>query len=159
LLSVTRDSLTKKTKIYQKDFNAEILSARLREEIFYHSSCSDSSSVTVSSAPPVAFNDISTNSGLAAGELFPVVHVKSKLLVVIIHALYSAPAFTVTFGNVATYSIIPPFVAEYGGKAAISLVAYCIVVAVVGEAEGRCRLSLICTGFDIRVSRSKGSSQ
>ena len=63
-----------------------------------------------SSAPPAIFNDISTNSGLAAGELFPVVHVKSKLLVVITHALYYAPTFTVTFGKVATYSIIPPFV-------------------------------------------------
>ena len=60
--------------------------------------------------PPIIFNDISTNSGHAAGELFPVVHVKSKLLVVITHALYSAPIFTVTFGKVATYSIIPPFV-------------------------------------------------
>jgi hypothetical protein len=56
----------------------------------------------------VAFNDISTNSGLAAGELFPVVHVNSKPVVVITHALYSAPVLTVTFGNVATYSIIPP---------------------------------------------------
>ena len=49
--------------------------------------------------------------GLGAGELFPVAQVKSKLLVVIIHVLYSVLAFTVTFGNVATYSIIPPFVA------------------------------------------------
>src|SRR5215204_7258966 len=39
---------------------------------------------------------------------YPVAHVKSKLLVVITHALYSAPRSTVTFGNVATYSIIPP---------------------------------------------------
>ena len=63
-----------------------------------------------SPAPPVIFNDIPINSGLAAGELFPVVHAKSKLLVVITHALYSAPTFTVTFGKVATYSIIPPFI-------------------------------------------------
>ncbi len=39
---------------------------------------------------------------------YPVAHVKSKLLVVITHALYSAPRSTLTFGNVATYSIIPP---------------------------------------------------
>src|SRR5215208_543527 len=58
----------------------------------------------IDSSPPP------TNSGLAAGELFPVVHVKSKLLVVITHALYSAPTYTVTLGKVATYSIIPPFV-------------------------------------------------
>src|ERR671914_1563353 len=51
---------------------------------------------------------MSTNSGLAAGELFPVVHVNSNPTVVITHALYSAPVLTVTFGNVATYSIIPP---------------------------------------------------
>jgi hypothetical protein len=47
-----------------------------------------------SSPPPVIFNDISTNSGLAAGELFPVVHVKSKLLVVVTHALYYAPTLS-----------------------------------------------------------------
>jgi hypothetical protein len=60
----------------------------------------------VDSSPPlVIFNDIFTNSGLAAGGLFPVVHVKSKLLVVVTHELYSAPTFTVKFGKVATYSI------------------------------------------------------
>lgn len=38
----------------------------------------------------------------------------------------------------------------YGGKAAISLVAPCpVVAAVVDVAEGWSRLSLICTGFDI----------
>src|SRR5215210_684196 len=54
---------------------------------------------------------MSTNSGLWAGELLPAVHIGSKSLVVITHALYSSPAFTVTFGNVATYStrwLLPP---------------------------------------------------
>src|SRR5918993_977342 len=56
----------------------------------------------------VAFNDRSANSGLAAGELFPVVHMGSSVLTGNTHASYCPPAFTVTFGNVATYSIIPP---------------------------------------------------
>jgi hypothetical protein len=43
----------------------------------------------------------------------------------------------------------------YGGKAAISLVAPCIVVALVVVAEGWCRLSLICTGFDIATIFAK----
>src|SRR5215210_6084867 len=47
---------------------------------------------------------MSTNSGLWAGELLPAVHIGSRSLVVNTHALYSSPAFTVTFGNVATYS-------------------------------------------------------
>src|SRR5918996_6231557 len=47
------------------------------------------------------------NSGLRAGELFPVVRIGSKSVVVITHASYSAPEFTVTLGKVATYSIIP----------------------------------------------------
>src|ERR687898_1025192 len=59
------------------------------------------------SRPVVAFNDRSTNSGLAAGELFPVVHMGSRVLTGNTHASYCPPAFTVTFGNVATYSIIP----------------------------------------------------
>jgi hypothetical protein len=63
-----------------------------------------------SSAPPVTFNDISTNSDISAGKLFPVVHVESKLLVAITHALCSAPTVTVTSGKVAIYSTIPPFV-------------------------------------------------
>jgi hypothetical protein len=64
--------------------------------IVYHhsSSVSNSSNMVDSSPPPVIFNDISTNSGLAAGELFPVVHVKSKLLVVVTHALYYAPTLS-----------------------------------------------------------------
>src|SRR5215216_2584543 len=69
------------------------------------SSSFSSPSINACSIPPAAFNDKSTNSGLEAGELFPVLHINSKSLVVITHALYSAPAFTVTFGNVATYSI------------------------------------------------------
>jgi hypothetical protein len=63
-----------------------------------------------SSAPPFTFNEISTIYVLAARKLFPVVHVKSKLLVVITHALCSAPTVTVTSGKVAIYSTIPPFV-------------------------------------------------
>lgn len=75
----------------------------------------------------MAFNDISTNSGLVAGELFPVVHVNSKPMVVITHALYSAPVFTVTFGDVATYSIMPP--------PALGLVAVAVVEPVRLEAD------------------------
>jgi hypothetical protein len=63
-----------------------------------------------SSAPSVTFNDISSNSDLSAGKLFPAVHVKSKLLVAITHGLRSAPTVTVTSGKVAIYSTIPPFV-------------------------------------------------
>jgi hypothetical protein len=37
----------------------------------------------------------------------------------------------------------------YGGKAAISLVAPCIVVTLLVVVEDWLRLSLICTGFDI----------
>jgi len=62
---------------------------------------------TAGSTSSIAFNDRSTNSGLCAGELLPAVHIGSKSLVVNTHALYSSPAFTVTFGNVATYSIMP----------------------------------------------------
>jgi hypothetical protein len=41
------------------------------------------------------FDVKSTNSGLRAGELFPVLHIGSKSVVVKTHALYSAPAFWV----------------------------------------------------------------
>src|ERR671910_1124081 len=73
---------------------------------------SSPSSTPTSSGSPfsglvVAFNDRSANSGLAAGELFPVVHMGSRVLTGNTHASYCPPAFTVTFGNVATYSIIP----------------------------------------------------
>src|SRR5215203_1868244 len=71
---------------------------------------------TCSTSPLVAFKDKSTNSGLAAGELFPDLHISSKSLTVATHALYSSPEFTVTFGNVATYSIrwLPPSLAFNG---------------------------------------------
>jgi hypothetical protein len=64
------------------------------------------SSIVTCSIPPVAFSDKSTNSGLEAGELFPILHVNSRSLTGNTHALYSSPASTVTFGKVATYSII-----------------------------------------------------
>src|SRR5919106_4556927 len=82
----------------------------------YSSSLSSSSIVTCSTSLPVAFNDKSTNSGLAAGELLPDLHVSSKSLTVATHALYSSPEFTVRFGNVATYSIrwLPPSLAFNG---------------------------------------------
>ena len=58
-------------------------------------------------ADVIAFNVTSANSGLEAGELVPVSHTGSISLVVNTQALYSLPAVTVTFGNVATYSIMP----------------------------------------------------
>jgi hypothetical protein len=48
------------------------------------------------------------NSGLKARELFPVSQIKFESLISNAHTLYSSPALTVEFGNVATYSIIPP---------------------------------------------------
>ena len=66
-----------------------------------------SSSINTCSTPAVVFNDISINSGLAAGEFRPVLHINSKSLVVTTQASYCSPAFIVTFGKVATYSIIP----------------------------------------------------
>src|SRR5215207_2502842 len=71
---------------------------------------------TCSTSPLVSFKDKSTNSGLAAGELLPDLHISSKSLTVATHALYSSPEFTVTFGNVATYSIrwLPPSLAFNG---------------------------------------------
>jgi hypothetical protein len=77
------------------------------------SSPPSSSSINPCSTPAVAFNDISINSGLAAGEFWPVLQINSKPLVVTTQALYSFPAFTVTFGNVATYSIIPALAAGF----------------------------------------------
>jgi hypothetical protein len=62
--------------------------------------------VVVAAVEGVSDNDISTNSGLLAGEFWPALQFKSKSLVVRTHALHSSPAFTVTFGNVATYSNI-----------------------------------------------------
>jgi hypothetical protein len=62
-----------------------------------HYSSSDGSTRSV----PLAVTSsrfISINSGLEAGELRPVLHNTSRLLVVITHALYSAPEFTVTLG-------------------------------------------------------------
>ncbi|HJR47511.1 MAG TPA: hypothetical protein VJ799_05085 [Nitrososphaeraceae archaeon] len=41
-----------------------------------------SSSINTCSTPAVVFNDISINSGLAAGEFRPVLHINSKSLVV-----------------------------------------------------------------------------
>jgi hypothetical protein len=61
------------------------------------------------------FNVTSTNSGLEAGELVSVSHTGSISLVVNTQALYSLPAVTVTFGNVATYSIMPPPPVEFPG--------------------------------------------
>ena len=61
------------------------------------------SSIVTWSIPPVAFSDKSTNSGLEAGELFPILHVNSRSLTGNTHALYSSPASTVTFGKVATF--------------------------------------------------------
>ena len=72
----------------------------------FSSSLLSPSSVDSCSISPVAFSDKSTNSGLEAGELFPVVHIISRTLTGNTHALYSSPASTVTFGKVATYSII-----------------------------------------------------
>jgi hypothetical protein len=40
------------------------------------------------------------------GELLPVAHIGCRSLVVNMHALYSSPTSTVTFGKVATYSTI-----------------------------------------------------
>src|ERR671910_1425736 len=80
------------------------------------SSLSSSCTVTCSTSLLLAFNDKSTNSGLAAGELLPDLHISSKSLTVATHALYSSPELTVTFGNVATYSIrwLPPSLAFNG---------------------------------------------
>jgi len=47
--------------------------------------------------------------------LVPVSHIGSISLVVNTQALYSQPAVTVTFGNVATYSIMPPPPVEFAG--------------------------------------------
>lgn len=46
------------------------------------------SSIATCSIPPVAFSDKSTNSGLEAGELFPILHINSKS--------YEQKSYTVT---------------------------------------------------------------
>jgi hypothetical protein len=64
----------------------------------------------VDSSPPlVIFNDIFTNSGLAAGGLFPVVHVKSKLLVVVTHELICTNIYSKIWKGRHVFHI-PPFV-------------------------------------------------
>ena len=63
-----------------------------------------------SSAPPFTFNEISTIYVLAARKLFPVVHVKSKLLVGNTYTSFSATTVTLTSEKAAIYSTAPPFV-------------------------------------------------
>jgi hypothetical protein len=48
----------------------------------------------------VAFNEISTYSGLRAGDLLPIVQMGSRVLTGSTHALDSSPAVTVTLGKV-----------------------------------------------------------
>lgn len=65
-------------------------------------------------------------------------------MVVITRALYSAPVCTVTFGNVATYSIMPP--------PALGLVAVAVVEQVRLEADTTSivpanRYPILCLGI------------
>src|SRR5215510_3284241 len=55
--------------------------------------------------------DISTNSGLLAGELEPSSQYWCIEFKVKTHALYVSPGFTTTFGNAATNSTVSSFVA------------------------------------------------
>lgn len=47
-------------------------------------------------------------------ELLPILQISSRFLTGNTHALYYSPAFTVTFGNIATYSLISEPAAGFG---------------------------------------------